>query len=41
LPLIVGIAFFLIAEIDSPRAGIIRVVPQNLQSLSRSLRPAE
>jgi hypothetical protein len=37
LPLVVSIAFFLIADIDSPRRGIIRVVPQNLQSLSQSL----
>jgi hypothetical protein len=38
LPLVVAIAFFLIADIDSPRRGIIRVVPQNLLSLSHSLR---
>jgi hypothetical protein len=37
LPLIVSIAFFLIADIDSPRRGVIRVVPQNLLSLSQSL----
>jgi hypothetical protein len=37
LPLIVSIAFFLIADIDSPRAGAIRVNPQNLISLSESL----
>jgi len=37
LPLIVSISFFLIAEIDSPRGGIIRVTPQNLASLSQSL----
>ena len=36
LPLIVSIAFFLIADIDSPRRGMIRVVPQNLLSLSQS-----
>ena len=35
LPLILSIAFFLIADIDSPRSGIIRVLPQNLvKSLS-------
>jgi len=39
LPLIVSISFFLIADIDSPRGGVIRVKPQNLMSLSRSLRP--
>jgi len=38
LPLVVAIAFFLIADIDSPRRGVIRVVPQNLLSLSHSLR---
>jgi hypothetical protein len=38
LPLIVSIAFFLIADIDSPRGGVIRVSPQNLLSLSQSLR---
>jgi len=37
LPLILCIAFFLIADIDSPRRGIIRVSPQNLMSLSESL----
>jgi len=37
VPLVVSISFFLIADIDSPRRGIIRVVPQNLISLSRSL----
>jgi hypothetical protein len=37
LPLILGIAFFLIADVDSPRRGVIRVVPQNLISLSQSL----
>jgi hypothetical protein len=38
LPLVVSISFFLIADIDSPRAGLIRVQPQNLLSLSHSLR---
>jgi hypothetical protein len=38
LPLVVSIAFFLIADIDSPRGGLIRVIPQNLLSLSQSLR---
>jgi hypothetical protein len=37
LPLIVAISFFLIADIDSPRGGIIRVSPTNLISLSQSL----
>jgi hypothetical protein len=30
-------AFFAIADIDSPRRGIIRVQPQNLISLAQSL----
>jgi hypothetical protein len=38
LPLLVSIAFFLIADIDSPRAGIVRVVPENLVRLADSLR---
>lgn len=37
LPLTVAISFFLIADIDSPRGGIIRVRPQNLLSLQQSL----
>ena len=37
LPLIVSIAFLLIADIESPRQGFIRVVPQNLLKLSQSL----
>lgn len=39
LPLIVSISFLLIADIDSPRGGIIRVQPINLISLSQSLHP--
>jgi hypothetical protein len=38
LPLAISISFFLIADIDSPRGGLIRVHPQNLISLSQSLR---
>jgi hypothetical protein len=37
LPLIVAIALMLIADIDSPRHGIIHVKPQNLISLADSL----
>jgi hypothetical protein len=37
LPFLLAIAFFLIADIDSPRRGVIRVAPQNLISLSDSL----
>ena len=39
LTLVVSISFFLIADIDSPRGGIIRVVPENLVTLSQSLHP--
>src|SRR5262245_16990205 len=38
LPLVVAIAFFLIADIDSPRGGLILVNPQNLLTLAQSLR---
>jgi hypothetical protein len=37
LPLVVSISFFLIADIDSPRGGVILLSPQNLISLSESL----
>ena len=37
LPIAVSIAFFLISDLDSPRGGTIRVVPQSLLSLSESL----
>ena len=37
LPLTVAISFFLIADIDSPRNGLIRVAPQNLISLAQSM----
>jgi len=39
LPIALSISFFLIADIDSPRGGIIRVRPQNLEALADSLRP--
>jgi hypothetical protein len=38
LPLVVALAFFLIADIDSPRGGVIRVVPQNLMALRNGLK---
>ncbi len=38
LPLAVSLSFFLIADIDSPRGGVIRVHPQNLVRLSQTLR---
>jgi hypothetical protein len=37
LPLSLSISLFLIADIDSPRAGVIRVHPQNLENLAESL----
>jgi hypothetical protein len=37
LPLVVSVAFYPIADLDSPRSGIIRVQPQNRLSLSQSL----
>jgi hypothetical protein len=40
LPLIIAISFFLIADIDSPRGGIIKVEPRNLMQLKKSLNPA-
>jgi hypothetical protein len=30
LPLAIAVGFFLIAEIDSPRGGVVRVLPENL-----------
>jgi hypothetical protein len=38
LPLAISMAFVLIADIDTPRRGIIRLQPQNLMSLAQSLR---
>jgi hypothetical protein len=37
LPVIVSISFYMIADIDSPRSGLVRVVPQNLLSLDAGL----
>jgi hypothetical protein len=36
----VSVCFFMIADLDSPRGGAIRVAPVNLSSLSQSL-PAQ
>jgi hypothetical protein len=38
LPIALSISFFLITDIDSPRGGLIRVHPQNLESLAESLQ---
>ncbi len=37
LPITLSVVLFLIADIDTPRHGIIRVRPQNLESLAESL----
>jgi hypothetical protein len=39
LPIALSVSLFLIADIDSPRGGVIRVWPQNLESLAESLHP--
>jgi hypothetical protein len=38
LPVITSIAFFLIADIDSPHGGVIHVAPQNLILTSQSMK---
>jgi hypothetical protein len=38
LPLAVSLSFFLIADIDSPGGGVIRIHPQNLNALVDSLQ---
>jgi hypothetical protein len=40
VPIAVAVCFFLIADLDSPRGGAVRVAPVNLMSLSQSL-PAQ
>jgi hypothetical protein len=40
VPIAVSVCFFMIADLDSPRGGAIRVAPVNLSSLSQSL-PAQ
>jgi hypothetical protein len=39
LPVISSIAFFLIADIDSPYLGVISVVPHNLMSTAEAMKP--
>jgi protein-S-isoprenylcysteine O-methyltransferase Ste14 len=39
LPVVVAAALFLIADLDSPRGGAIRVQPQNLQAVVQTLQP--
>jgi hypothetical protein len=38
VPLAIAVSFLLIADIDSPQGGLIRVEPQNLISLADSLK---
>ncbi len=37
LPIAVSISFFLISDLDAPQGGVIRVHPQNLESVVQSL----
>lgn len=39
LPIIVSISLFLIADLDSPRGGVIRVTPHNLMSQHQTMKP--
>jgi hypothetical protein len=38
LPLAVSLSFFLIADIDSPRGGVILIQPQNLYAFAQTLK---
>jgi hypothetical protein len=38
LPLIVSVSLFLIADMDSPRTGMIRIQPQNLILVSQAIK---
>jgi hypothetical protein len=38
IPLVVSISFLLIADIDSPRGGVIRVMPVNLIVLAQTMK---
>ena len=37
LPMMIAISFFLIADIDSPRGGVIRIDPRNLNDLKHNM----
>ena len=39
LPIVISVSFFLIADLDSPGGGIIRVHPQNLLATAESIKP--
>jgi hypothetical protein len=38
LPLVVAVSFAFIADIDSPRGGVIHIHPQNLESVQKGLK---
>ena len=38
-PFVTSVSFFLIADIDSPRGGIIRIEPRNLMTLKQNINP--
>ncbi|WP_201721709.1 MULTISPECIES: hypothetical protein [unclassified Polynucleobacter] len=38
-PFVVAVSFFLIADIDSPRGGVIRIEARNLTTLKQNLTP--
>ena len=40
-PTMIAISFFLIADIDSPRGGVIRIDPRNLNDLKQSMNSAQ
>ena len=37
VPVTAAVSFFLIADIDSPRGGVVQVQPENLARLAASL----
>jgi hypothetical protein len=39
LPFVISVGFFLIADLDSPRGGVIRVHPRNLLAALQSIKP--
>ena len=38
-PFVTSVSFFLIADIDSPRGGVIRIEPRNLITLKQNINP--
>ncbi len=40
-PLMISVAFFLIADIDSPRGGVIRIDPRNLIDLKHNINSVQ